>query len=349
MVNHDRDFDLGAPPCEPAAKPAAVDIRIAYLGVGGVLIEWRGSTLVTAPYYTRQGLREVLLGNLRVDREAIDRGIQGFDPAAWDVILSAHSHYDHLADVPELMARHATRAELWTNRSGARMLGAYPALKDRVRSIDDKFGSWFYPRRNDEPLPFRLIPLESAHAPHLYGLRFAHGIVDARWGAWDERRVRAMLDGSTASFLIDLLDAAGETVFRIFYQDSVSPAGHGHPPAELIDERAVDLAVICAPLFWAVENYPQGVLESTAAGYVLTIHYEDFFRPADEPLRFVRSLSDARVDTLLERIETVTRGRVGSVPVASICGPSGNRWALPLPGEWLGFDVPEDAVLTSGR
>jgi len=347
MTNHESDFDFGAPPCGPAAKPASADLRIAYLGVGGLLIEWRGSMLATAPYYTRQGLFEVMLGNVRIDTDAIAHGVGDFDPGSWDVLLSAHSHYDHLADVPELMLRHATGATLWTNRSGAHMLGAYPEIEHRVRSINDEVGTWIRLEKSDESLPFKMLPLTSAHAPHLYGLAFAHGTVDERWSSWDGRNTRAMRDGLTASFLIDLLDETGETVFRIFFQDSASPAGIGHPPTEWIDERAADLAVICIPPYWQVEDYPEGVLESTAARYVMTIHYEDFFRPAEEPIRFVQSLTDARVDTLLERVENATRGRAAPLPVTAICGPSGDRWAMPLPGEWLGFDVPDDAVLTS--
>ena len=69
---------------------------------------------------------------------------------------------------------------------------------------------------------------------------------------------------------------------------------------------------------------------------------------ADEPIRFVRSLTDARTDTLLERVEAALRGRA-IAPVAPTCGPSGDGWVMPLPGEWIGFDAPDDAVLISER
>jgi len=344
MINHENDFDFGAPPCDPAAKPDA-EIRIAYLGVGGLLIEWRGTALVATPYYTRQGLLAVWFGDVRVDRDAITRGVKPFDPAGWNVLLSGHSHHDHLADVPELMTRHAPRAQLWTNRSGANMLSAFPALAQRVNVADDSLGTWIRPQRDGETLPFRFMPLASDHAPHLYGLRFAHGAVDEPWRSWGGRKVRSMVDGLTLNFLIDLMD--GETIaFRIFYQGSVSPTGVGHPPPESIGQRPVDLAILCVPPYWQVEDYPEGILESTRAGYALTIHYEDFFRPANRPLRFVRSLTDARVDRMLERVENSMRERIG-IPATPICGPSGEHWSMPLPGEWIGFDVPERAVLTS--
>ncbi len=347
MINHENNFDFSAPPCDPAGRPDS-DIRIAYLGVGGLLIEWRGSTLVTAPYYTRQGLLDVWFGEVRVDSEAIARGVAAFDPAGWDVLLSGHSHYDHLADVPELMTRHALRADLWSTRSGANILGAFPAIRHRVHAVDDMIGRWIQPARNGEPLPYRFMPLASDHAPHLYGARFAHGAVEERWSSWDGRKVRSMLDGTTFSFLIDLLD--GDTpIFRIFYQDAVGPAAAGGPDTGWIGKRDADLAVLCVPAYWQVDDYPENVLEYVRAGYALTIHYEDFLQPAERPLRFVRSLTDARVDRMLERIENAIRDRVGVTPVAPICGPSGERWSMPLPGEWLGFDVPERAVLTSSK
>ncbi len=343
-----RGFDFGDPPCAPASRPVEADVRIAYLGVGGILVEWRGAALVTTPYYTRQGFSDVLFGKLRVDPAALARGVEGFDPQAWDVLLSGHSHYDHLADVPELMTRHASRAELWTNKSGARMLAAFPALAGRLRLVEDEINAWVRPQRDGEPLPFRFMPLESAHAPHLYGIRFAHGTVEEDWDSWDGRSVRSMRDGTTTNYLIDLLD--GETtVFRIFYQGSAAPGDVGRPPAAEIGRRPVDVAILCVPPYWQVDGYPEGPLETTQAGYVLPIHYEDFFRPAEAPLRFVRSLTDARFERLLERIENSLRERDPVAPKAPLCGPGGERWSVPLPGEWLGFDAAEPAVLTSNQ
>jgi len=345
MINHEKDFDFGDPPCAPAGKPAN-DIRIGYLGVGGLAIEWDGSTLVTAPYYTRQGMLDVWFGELRVDTDAVERGVEGLDPATWDVLLSGHSHYDHLADVPELMTRHATRARLWTNRSGEHMLSAFPAIAPRVATVEGSLGSWIQPQREGEALPFRFMPLASDHAPHLYGLRFAHGTIEEAWESWDGRKVSSMPDGLTVNFLIDLMDGDAIT-FRIFFQGSASPGDVGHPPAHAIEQHPVDLAVLCAPPYWQVENYPEGILEATRAGHALAIHYEDFFRPAERSLRFVRSLTDARADRLLERIEIALQDRAGPIPATPLCGPGGEHWSMPLPGEWLGFDAPERTVLTS--
>ena len=347
MTNHEQDFDFSAPPCPPAGKPVKDGLRIAYLGVGGLLIEWRGATLVSAPYYTRQGPFEALLGKLRVDADAIGREVAGFEPQEWDTILSGHSHYDHLADVPELMTRHATSAQLWTNTSGANMLQAFPEISDRVNVIAGGPAEWVRPAGRDGlPLPYRFAPLASEHAPHIYGYRYAHGSVGDHWPSWDDRAVRAMRDGRTSVFLVDLLDADGSVAFRIHFQDSAG-AAEDAIPAEWIAERPTDLAILCVPPHWHVEGYPENVLEATRAPFVLAVHYEDFLQPLDRPLRFIRSLTDARMDAFLQIVETNTRERRAATPVSPICGPVADRWAIPLPGEWVGFEVSETAVLTS--
>ncbi len=245
-----------------------------------------------------------------------------------------------------MLTRHAPDARLWTNASGVRVLAAFPGLEARIHSVEADLGSWIRPLRDGVPLPFRFMPLRSDHAPHLYGLRYAHGTVEESWDTWDGKKVRSMLDGLTLNFLIDLLDGE-EIAFRMFYQGSVSPSGVGYPPAGEIERRAVDLAILCAPPYWLVEGYPEGILAATRASHALTIHYEDFMQPSDRSLRFVRSLTDTRVDRLLRRIEVAMLARPATVRATPVCGPSGDRWSMPLPGEWLGFDSSRNAVLTS--
>ncbi len=349
MLQHDRDFDFSAPPCAAADEPPAADVRVAYLGVGGFLVEWRGATLVSAPYFTRQRPLEVAFGGLRVDVEAMMREIAGFRAQDWDTLLSGHAHYDHLADVPELMLHHATGADLWTNRSGVRMLHAFEPLRSRIHAVEDSLGSWIRPVDGEgRPLPYRIAPLASDHSTHLYGYRFAHGEVREEWNSFEDHRVRAMRDGQTVAFLVDLLDESDRPVFRIYAADAAAPGGQGRPPVEWIEEFEVDLAVLCVPPHWHVEDYPEDILTATRAAYVIAAHYEDFFQPMDRPLRFIRSLTDARLDDFLAKVERLTAGRAGVTPTRTLCGPQGERWAMPLPGEWIGFEVTRGAVLDSG-
>lgn len=346
MLNHAADFDFTDPPCSPAGRPGTGEVRVAYLGAGGIVVEWGGHILATAPYFTRQPFGEVLLGGVRIDEAAVARGLAGVFPDRWSVLLAGHSHYDHLADLPAVIDHLSDAARVWTNRSGRHMLAWIPDAERRLGVLNDRVGNWVRPDIDGEPAPFRFMPIVSEHAPHLYGFHFAQGQVDRDWNELEGRKVRSMLDGQSTNFLVDLLDD-DRVVFRIFLQDSASPREIGHPPGGLIAERPVDLAVLTVPPYWQVENYPEGILESTRAGFALLTHYEDFMRPLEDPLRFVTSLTDARLDRMLERVTTTMTGRLGPPPIEPLCGPRGRHWAMPLPGEWLSFDTPEAPVLTS--
>ena len=346
MRNHEKRFDFAELPCEPAERPKddEIDVRIAYLGVGGVLIEWRGHRLATAPHFTRLSIIEAAIGKIRNDKEAIERGLEGFDAADWELILSGHSHYDHFADLPVILNEHATSATLWTNSSGKKMMHAFPALSDRVQDGSPLASSWIYsPPTDGSAPPFRFAPLLSAHADHYGSYHYAPGEVEKEWDSWEDHHVVEMREGQTLNYIIDLLDETGAAVFRLYYQDAVNPRGVGYPPAAWIDERAVDLAILCAPAAWRTEGHPQELLATLNARHVMPIHYEDFFQSRDVPTRFVASLTDARMANLLRAFDESEGETIQ--PRATSCGPMGERWTMPLLGEWVGFR--SDRMLSS--
>jgi L-ascorbate metabolism protein UlaG (beta-lactamase superfamily) len=346
MRNHDKRFDFAELPCEPADRPSddQTDVRVAYLGAGGILIEWRGHLLATAPHFTRLSVLEAGIGKIRNDEPAIERGLEGLNAADWELILSGHSHYDHFADLPIILKKHATSATLWTNSSGKKMMHAFPELSDRVHDGAPLASSWIYSNSADgSPLPFRFTPLVSAHADHYGRYHYAPGEVEKDWDSWEDHHVVEMREGQTLNYIIDLLDEVGEPAFRLYYQDAVNPRGAGYPPAEWIEDRAVDLAILCAPAAWRTEGHPEELLAALEARHVMPIHYEDFFQSLDVPTRFVASLTDTRMANLLRafdasEVETIQ-------PSSSTCGPMGERWTMPLLGEWVGFR--SDRMLSS--
>jgi hypothetical protein len=345
VPNHQTDFDFTKPPCEPAPRPEGGehDLLLRYLGVSGVYLEWKGASLLTAPFFSNYGLLRVGLRDVGWDEEAIRNGLSGLPVARTGALIAGHSHYDHIADLPPILLRYAPNARVWVNRSGVNMLSAFEALEGRLHDLNDVEGQWIRLRdvRRIE-LPFRILPLASEHAPHYHGYHFADGEVTERWAYWQDKSLRAMKEGRNHTFLIDLLEEDSEAIaFRIFYQDAAGPAPLGFPPEEEIGRREVDLAILCMPSYWEVEGYPEGVLERTRARHTMITHYEDFLRPSDEPLRFVATLTDERVDGFIEAVvEGMSRSAAEPVgPVPCTCGPCGPAWSMPLPGEWLRFET----------
>jgi len=341
--NHGKDFDFAKPPYIPASRPRAApdDVVIRYLGVGGLYIGWRGVSIMTAPFFSNHGLLRAGFGAAGWDEEAIGRGLAGLPVEEIGALLSAHSHYDHLGDLPPILLKHATGARLYVNRSGANILASFEGLWGRLTTLDEKTGEWIRLRDSGgRELPIRVMPLPSGHAGHLWKYHYGRGEVSEPWESWEGRKLRQMKEGRVFTLLIDLLSEYGaRTEFRMHYQDAPSSAPAGFPPEELISERAVDLALLCMPTWWLVKGYPSGIIERTRARHVLAIHYEDFFRSTLMPTRFVGSFTDRRANRFMEMVaKAMSRASerpAGPSPLA--CGPCCDRWTMPLPGEWLRF------------
>jgi hypothetical protein len=346
--DHGGDFDFLAPPYVPASRPrsAAGEVVLRYLGVGGLYIGWRDASIMTAPFFSNHGLLHAGFGAAVWDEEAIARGLSGLPVEEIGAILSAHSHYDHLADLPHITLQHATEARLYLNDSGAKIMAPFAELWGRLTAIDGHAGEWIRLRDSSgRELPIRVMPLLSGHAGHLWKYHYGRGHVTKSWDGWSSRKLRHMKEGRVFTLLIDLLSGDGaRTEFRIHYQDAPSSAPDGFPTEEVIAERAVDLAVLCLPTWWLVHDYPRGIIERTRARHVLAIHYEDFFRPATMPVRFVGTCTDRRANRFLEIVSREMKGGAHDLagPVPPVCGPSSEACTMPLPKEWLRFRTAAD-------
>ena len=106
-------------------------VRVTYLGTNGYQFEFKDHALLVDPYFSRVDLLSVALNsriqpNLSRIDEAMRRLAQTSSNA--DAILVTHGHFDHLLDVPVVMAK--TRARLVASASSvdlARRAGASSA------------------------------------------------------------------------------------------------------------------------------------------------------------------------------------------------------------------------------
>ncbi|MFL6192723.1 MAG: MBL fold metallo-hydrolase, partial [Thermoanaerobaculia bacterium] len=304
--NHgNQPFDFKQPPCKPAASPKADDgtVAIRYLGAGGLAIRWQGQVLLTAPFFSHYGFPRVPFGHLKPDRQAIKDGMAPVVSSEVGAILAGHSHYDHLGDLPIVARMYAPRARVYVNDSGLKLLNH--TLGSRLESLEEHLGKPVQLRDAQENrLPFRVTPVESEHAPHLFRFHWAGGPVKEFWnGDWDDLRLWHMRSGTTLAFVIDLMD--GDQVrYRIYYQDAASPRGKGAPPVFApADRHPVDLAVLCMPGHQLVENAPEWLLRQLNPRHVLAIHYENFFE--EDPMRFVPMLTDRLANDYLGCIDEV--------------------------------------------
>jgi hypothetical protein len=105
---------------QPAPALADDELEYSWLGIAGVRLRTRETTLLIDPYLTRQSLLELLLGRVRVDEPTLGELL----PEA-DAIFIGHAHYDHVADAPAIARRTgAVIAGTRTTCHVARALGA---------------------------------------------------------------------------------------------------------------------------------------------------------------------------------------------------------------------------------
>ena len=297
-------------------------VRVQYLGVGGYLIRYGDTAIMTAPSFTNPSLFKLMsLTRLEADFEVIDQLM----PPAEDVeiMLVGHSHYDHLLDVPYVMDKHTPAAHVYGSKTMTHLMA--PAIdKSRTHNVSDKAatdteaGEWIYNERRT----VRFMPIRSHHAPHLLGVTLGQGHYDEDLESLP-RTILGWLGGETYAYLIDFIDEEENILFRIHFQDAASQPPKGLMSADIRDEsERVDLLIFCVASFTEVEGYPDKIIEYTQPRAAILGHWEDFFGNIGKPLEVVR-LTDAH--DFIAHMKPLL--------------PDDAIWYMPKPMAFMNFDV----------
>ena len=339
-TGHPFDFRRPNCPAPPAALPAAAGVR--YLGSGGGGITWQGATLLAGPYLSHAGsVLRANFGRVHFNTARIDAGLREIDLSSVRAIITGHSHFDHIGDVPDIVTRLTPEATVYTNATGVDMLAAYPRIRTHV--VDPGEG-WV--RIANSRIRLRAVAWDHApqlcranHAPCTYAKCNGHGPWTTEWPA---HRMKELCGGETFAYVIDLLGERGDddVRFRIYYNDSAASDDVAAPRLE--DGHAYDLAVICMASYDFVRGYPEALLRALQPRHVLISHYDDFFVRSTDSWRFVPLLTNRKANRFLQRIKNLAPpfGNAPGPPVTNVCGPSTERWSMPVPGWPLYFAVP---------
>jgi L-ascorbate metabolism protein UlaG (beta-lactamase superfamily) len=241
-------------------------VRVTYLGTNGYQFEFKGHALLVDPYFSRADLLSVALGSrIQPDASRINDGLRHLAPKA-DAVLVTHGHFDHLLDVPAVMAK--TRARLIASTSSvdlAKRAGA--SSGDAVKPGDvRRIGPWkirVLSATHDRL--FGKVPFD--RPPSQAGLS-----AEASGKARPPQRPADWICGEPLAFLIEV---NGQRI----YIDS------GGTSTQLPPNERVDLAILGMALPDSRTRL-HAALERLRPRYLLPSHQDDFFRPLDAGFQF---------------------------------------------------------------
>ncbi|NYH55407.1 L-ascorbate metabolism protein UlaG (beta-lactamase superfamily) [Nocardiopsis arvandica] len=261
--------DLGAHAARFDVPPAGPHLGVTFLGVSTLLFDDGESALMTDGFLSRPGLLRVALGKLAPDPARVTGalGRLGFGPLdggrRLDAVVPVHTHFDHALDSAFVAAR--TGATLVGGESAANVGRGAGLAEDRIVVAGP-----------GEPVScgaFTLTMVESEHsAPDRFPGSIGRPLVPPA-------RATAYKCGEAWSLLVE--HTSGRT--------ALVQGSAGYTPRALGGRRA-DVAYLGVGQLGHrgeghIRAYWRETVETVGARRVVLVHWDDFFRPLDEPPR----------------------------------------------------------------
>ena len=265
------------------------NLRLHYLGCGGLAIRHGKTLLMTDPFFSNTSLGAIALktitgGNIGPREQDIRYGLNRVpvDMNMDDIkgVFISHAHYDHLLDVPWLYQHQWTGAQpgVYGSATAQFILKQFELPAERLINVEPlmadqgQAGQWI----NVAP-GVRVLPIKSHHAHHFLGIKLYCGEntrkLRRKPGSF-KSKLNHWKEGQTLAYLFELSD--GEAVFNLFVQTSASKKPMGLPPADVLSGRSIDLAVLCVASYDNVEEYPYHHIDQLQPKGIIFVHWETF-------------------------------------------------------------------------
>lgn len=250
----------------PTAKPDSA-LRITFLGVSTLHVTDGVTGLLTDGFFSRPGLVRVGAWRVAPHRRRIDTALRRARIDRLDAVLPVHTHYDHALDSGVVAER--TGAVLVGGRSAGYVGRGAGLARERIRLVTPgeptRFGA------------FSITHVLSAHCPP-----------DRYPGAIDDPvrppvRASAYRCGEAWSIILRHNGAGPGPSRTVLIQGSAGFV-HGALAGHKAEVAYLGVGQLGLQTASYIRDYWQQTVRTVGARRVVLIHWDDFFRPLDEPL-----------------------------------------------------------------
>ena len=285
-------FGCGRPSLEPykdyflkpsVEEPKENDLTATFLGISTILISDGETSIMADGFFTRPGITTLLFGKIKPDEELISDVLKKANVTDLSAVIPVHSHHDHAMDAPQvalktgaLLVGSESTANIgrgWIAQDGSRL----PENKIRVITAGTplSFGKFTVTliRSKHGPLP----PFLAKHTG------IGEKITDPEFSF--PASLSEFKEGESYSVLIEHL--LGNVLIQ---------ASAGFETGALIKKRADVVFLGIAGLGKQDDKYQkeyfQEIVTAVGATRIIPIHWDDFTRSIDKPLRPMIRLLD---------------------------------------------------------
>jgi L-ascorbate metabolism protein UlaG (beta-lactamase superfamily) len=270
-------------------------LKVMYLGCSNLLIGYKNELILIDPFFSNQPASKASLGKVKFNPTYFNIGAgyvyNRFQTSFKNIhsIFISHSHYDHLLDLPYLLQKDSLRQQvkIFGDQSTKNV------LQNFIANAQFNNSDSFVYQPKQKPIwitinkEMRVLIIPSSHAPHLGKLHFMKGHTDSSHfkqftQAEQEIKANEFKEGHTFAFIVDLLQN-DSIILRTLRKGAGCETNNGFLFNEIIEEHAIDLALLQMASANFTNCYPQNILSQTKPKFVVLTHWEDFFRPYGDP------------------------------------------------------------------
>jgi L-ascorbate metabolism protein UlaG (beta-lactamase superfamily) len=314
-------------------------LKVQYLGCGNLLIKHKNEVILLDPFFSNNSGLKAGLGKIKFKPEYFQKGssyMNQFGTSYKDIsnIFITHSHYDHLLDLAYILDKDSLNksVKIYADESAKTVIQNF--LKQTTFLNSDSFVyNDNYPSKwiniNNE---MRMLIIPTSHAPHLGKLHFMKGNTDSNYfnkftNSTQKISANQFKEGHTFAFILDILQHDTIT-FRVLIKGAGCEVNNGRICDEIINEHAIDLAVLQIASANYTDCYPQNLLSQIKPKQVLITHWEDFFRPyAPKKIKTVRATN---FNYFFKKVKTIE----GIWPVNKLS----DKFYMPKPGTMMIYE-----------